>query len=113
MMNMLMNFGDIKLGWVKTIIESITKQVGPILTALAMLCFIVCLIGMLFSKNQKTVEEYKTWMKRIAVCYFAYLAIDVIFGFIKDIATTAKTGSSGGSGGNGGNSGGNGGNASA
>lgn len=86
---MLMNFA-VAFDWVETAIETLYTDLGGIVTALMILCTIICLAGMLFSKNQKNVEEYKSWFKRIIVCYVIYLCLGSITSGISTILKDQK-----------------------
>lgn len=76
--------------WAESALNAITDAINPVVTALAALCFTICLIGMLFSKNQKAVEEYKTWLKRILVCYFVFFCSTKILSLVKDLGESAE-----------------------
>lgn len=89
-LGLMMNFGAGELEWLKTAINSLYTELKGIVTALMILCTIICLCGMLFSKNQKTVEEYKSWFKRIIVCYVIYILLGTITNTISSLFTNKQ-----------------------
>lgn len=97
MLTFLINPAAFNFAWAESALKEITTAINPVVTALATLCFVVCLIGMLFSKNQKAVEEYKTWLKRILVCYFIFFCSTKILQLIEGLGESANTATASGS----------------
>ena len=61
---------------------SIYDGISGIITLVAAVAFAICTVGMMASKNQKTVEEFKAWRTRVMITWvvFAMLGVFVTFG---------------------------------
>ena len=52
------------------------------------LCASICILLIMFSKNEKAVGGSWNWLKRIGICYVGILFLPNIITAIKDFATT-------------------------
>ena len=52
-------------------------------------CLAVCIILIMFSKNDKAVAASWNWLKRIIICYVALLGLGTIISTIADFADTS------------------------
>ena len=55
--------------WRKDAMQKVYNDVVGIATVAAVVCSAVCLFLMNFSKSGKTVDESRTWLKRIVICW--------------------------------------------
>ena len=53
-------------------------QVAQFITPLAIICFVVCLVGMLVSNNQKTVERFTSWRNRILITWVLFMSLGTL-----------------------------------
>ena len=69
-------------GRISIALKSIYTGISGIFTLVAAVAVAICSVGMLASKNQKTVEEFKSWRTRVIVTWliFNMLGIFVSFG---------------------------------
>lgn len=57
-----------ELGFVDIITNAIRKlytDISGMFTLICVVVLVICLIGQMVSKSQKTVEEFKMWQKRV------------------------------------------------
>lgn len=94
--NFMMNFGD-GFGWVSSIAKKVESELSAPITALVTVAVIICLAGMMFSKNQKTVEEFKSWFKRIVICYILFICSSKLIAGVKGIGDAGNGASNGAS----------------
>lgn len=67
---------------VKTIFNEIYKWIAGITSVSAGCVAAICLFLLFFSKNQQTVEQSISWLKRIVVCWAAIMLMSTIIKFI-------------------------------
>jgi K+-transporting ATPase A subunit len=55
-------------------------------SAAAGVCVVICLLTLLFTKNERATQTAWDWLKRIIICYVAIMSITAIMSFIGDFA---------------------------
>lgn len=55
--------------------QTVYTDVAGIATVAAVVCAAVCLFLMNFSKSGRTVDESRSWLKRIVVCWAALMTL--------------------------------------
>lgn len=68
----------------KTILTTVYGDIKSIFTLLCIVALVICLIGMLVSKNSKMVEEFRSWRNRIVWSW-------VLFNVLGSIASYGDT----------------------
>lgn len=76
--------GDI-FGTAKNAMQTVYKDVAGIATVAAVVCAAVCLFLMNFSKSGRTVDESRSWLKRIVVCWAALMTLGAIVTYFEKI----------------------------
>lgn len=76
--------GDI-FGTAKNAMQTVYKDVAGIATVAAVVCAAVCLFLMNFSKSGRTVDESRSWLKRIIVCWAALMTLGAIVTYFEKI----------------------------
>lgn len=69
----------------KTAMQTVYKDVAGIATVAAVVCAAVCLFLMNFSKSGRTVDESRSWLKRIVVCWAALMTLGAIVTYFEKI----------------------------
>ena len=86
--NFILNFGadgadgGEKFKFVSDIAKQVYNAVKVPLGALCVLAVAFCILGMLFSKDQKRVGEYSQWLKRIVIGFIAFMFVSNIFNLL-------------------------------
>ena len=57
-------------------------DVAGIATVAAGVCAAVCFLMLIFSKNQRAVDESRSWLKRIAICWLGIMLINAIIAYL-------------------------------
>lgn len=67
---------------ITTSLKGVYNGIAGIITLVAAVAVAICTVGMMASKNQKTVEEFKAWRTRVFISWivFSMLGILVTFG---------------------------------
>lgn len=60
---------------IKQALGTIYTSISGIITIVAAVVFAICTIGMMAGKNQKTVEEFKTWRTRIITTWVVFFLL--------------------------------------
>ena len=90
--NFILNFGDANFTFVSTIAEQVYNTIKTPLTALCVLAVAFCILGMLFSKDQKRVGEYSQWLKRIVIGFIAFMFVSQIFNLLTGAVNSSDGG---------------------
>ncbi|EOS40258.1 hypothetical protein C808_01229 [Lachnospiraceae bacterium M18-1] len=69
----------------KNAMQTVYKDVAGIATVAAVVCSAVCLFLMNFSKSGRTVDESRSWLKRIIVCWVALMTLGAIVTYFESI----------------------------
>ncbi len=69
----------------KNAMQTVYKDVAGIATVAAVVCAAVCLLLMNFSKSGRTVDESRSWLKRIVVCWAALMTLGAIVTYFESI----------------------------
>lgn len=69
----------------KNAMQTVYKDVAGIATIAAVVCATVCLFLMNFSKSGRTVDESRSWLKRIVVCWAALMTLGAIVTYFEKI----------------------------
>lgn len=69
----------------KNAMQTVYKDVAGIATVAAVVCAAVCLFLMNFSKSGRTVDESRSWLKRIIVCWAALMTLGAIVTYFESI----------------------------
>ena len=65
--------------------QTVYKDVSGIATVAAVGCASVCLFLMNFSKSGRTVDESRSWLKRIIICWAALMTMGAIVTYFESI----------------------------
>jgi len=68
-----------------TAMQGVLRQIRMISSIIAALFLTIAFLMKMFSKNQRTVDEANTWIKRIAVAWACINAVGFILTFIQEI----------------------------
>lgn len=63
--------------------QKVYNDVVGIATVVAVVCSAVCLFLMNFSKSGKTVDESRTWLKRIVICWAVLMVLGAIVNYME------------------------------
>ena len=69
----------------KNAMQTVYKDVAGIATVAAVVCSAVCLFLMNFSKSGRTVDESRSWLKRIVICWAALMTLGAIVTYMEGI----------------------------
>lgn len=69
----------------KNAMQTVYKDVAGIATVAAVVCAAVCLFLMNFSKSGRTVDESRSWLKRIIICWAALMTLGAIVTYMEKI----------------------------
>lgn len=78
-------FADGIFDTAKNAMQTVYKDVAGIATVAAVVCSAVCLFLMNFSKSGRTVDESRSWLKRIIVCWAALMTLGAIVTYFEKI----------------------------
>lgn len=67
----------------KKAMQKVYNDVVGIATVAAVVCSAVCLFLMNFSKSGKTVDESRTWLKRIVICWAVLMVLGAIVNYME------------------------------
>lgn len=67
----------------KSAMQKVYNDVVGIATVAAVVCSAVCLFLMNFSKSGKTVDESRTWLKRIVICWAVLMVLGAIVNYME------------------------------
>ena len=70
----------------KSAMQKVYNDVVGIATVAAVVCSAVCLFLMNFSKSGKTVDESRTWLKRIVICWAVRMVLGAIVNYMEVLA---------------------------
>ena len=70
---------------IMNICNSIYGTLSGFITPLAIVCFAICLVGMLVSNNQKTVETFKAWRNRILIAWVIFMSLGTLSNVMEDV----------------------------
>ena len=65
--------------------QTVYTDVAGIANTAAVVCAAVCLFLMNFSKSGRTVDESRSWLKRIVVCWAALMTLGAIVTYLEKI----------------------------
>lgn len=68
-----------------TAMQGVLRQIRMISSIIAALFLTIAFLMKMFSKNQRTVDECNTWIKRIAIAWACINAVGFILTFIQEI----------------------------
>ena len=74
---------QISLQQQKIAMQTVYTDVAGIATVAAVVCAAVCLFLMNFSKSGRTVDESRSWLKRIVVCWAALMTLGAIVTYLE------------------------------
>lgn len=69
----------------KNAMQTVYTDVAGISTVAAVVCAAVCLFLMNFSKSGRTVDESRSWLKRIVICWAALMTLGAIVTYLEKI----------------------------
>ena len=72
-------------GIAKNAMQTVYTDVAGIATVAAVVCAAVCLFLMNFSKSGRTVDESRSWLKRIVICWAALMTLGAIVTYFQKI----------------------------
>ena len=68
-----------------TAMQGVLRQIRTISSIIAALFLTIAFLMKMFSRNQRTVDEANTWIKRIAIAWACINAVGFILTFIQEI----------------------------
>jgi len=68
-----------------TAMQGVLRQIRMVSSIIAALFLTIAFLLKMFSKNQRTVDEANTWIKRIAIAWACINAVGFILTFIQEI----------------------------
>ena len=68
-----------------TAMQGVLRQIRMISSIIAALFLTIAFLLKMFSKNQRTVDEANTWIKRIAIAWACINAVGFILTFIQEV----------------------------
>jgi len=68
-----------------TAMQGVLRQIRTISSIIAALFLTIAFLMKMFSKNQRTVDDANTWIKRIAIAWACINAVGFILTFIQEI----------------------------
>ena len=68
-------------GKISTALESIYSGISGIFSLVAVVAVAICSVGMLASKNQRTVEEFKSWRSRVIITWLIFNMLGILVNF--------------------------------
>ena len=71
-----------------TAMQGVLRQIRTISSIIAALFLTIAFLMKMFSKNQRTVDEANTWIKRIIIAWACINAVGFILTFIQEIIGT-------------------------
>lgn len=74
----------------KTMFGKIYTDIAGIFTLLCVVALSACLIGMMFCKNGKVVEECREWRNRIIISWIVFNCLGSIFKYGEDLTSNTK-----------------------
>lgn len=66
---------------IKTALVKVYNGISGIITLVAAVAIAVCTVGIMASKNQRTVEEFSAWRKRIMIAWVVFFMLGAIVNF--------------------------------
>ena len=72
------------------ICKSIYGTLNVFITPLAIVCVAICLVGMLVSNNQKTVETFKAWRNRILIAWVIFMSLGTLSNVMEDVISAGN-----------------------
>lgn len=69
----------------KNAMQTVYTDVAGIATVAAVVCAAVCLFLMNFNKSGRTVDESRSWLKRIVICWAALMTLGAIVTYLEKI----------------------------
>ena len=70
-----------------TAMQGVLRQIRTISSIIAALFLTIAFLMKMFSKNQRTVDEANTWIKRIIIAWACINAVGFILTFIQEISS--------------------------
>ena len=67
----------------KSAMQKVYNDVVGIATVAAVVCSAVCLFLMYFSKTGRTVDESRTWLKRIIICWAILMLMGAVVNYME------------------------------
>lgn len=67
------------------ILKDVYGKINGGITLLCVVFISICLIGMTISKNQKTVDEFRAWGKRIAWAWVIFFTLGSIVQYLQTV----------------------------
>lgn len=62
-------------------LQKVYGGISGIMTLIAAVVIAICTVGMMASKNQRTVEEFKMWRNRIMISWVVFFMLGAIVNF--------------------------------
>lgn len=70
---------------ITTALMNLYHGIAGIITIVAAVAIAICTIGMMAAKNQKTVEEFKSWRTRVMMSWIIFFMLGIIVRFGKEL----------------------------
>ena len=66
-------------------LKKVYSGISGIVTLVAAVAIAVCTVGMMAAKNQRTVEEFSSWRKRIMITWVVFFMLGALVNFGKSL----------------------------
>lgn len=75
---------------IKGALVNVYNGISGIITLVAAVAIAVCTVGIMASKNQRTVEEFSSWRKRIMIAWVVFFMLGAIVNFGTSLTSGMK-----------------------
>lgn len=69
----------------QNILKSVYAGIGSIFTLACVVILVICLVGMMASKNGKAVEEFRAWRNRVIISWVIFNCLGSFITYGKEI----------------------------
>jgi len=87
--------GDDLFSRAEGMLNSVYSQILGISTVVAVVCASIALLMMFTSKNQKTIDEARSWLKRIVICWSVLNLLGFFVTYLSDFVEGGRWNPSG------------------
>lgn len=68
-------------------LKRVYTGISGMVTLVAAVAVAICTVGMMASKNQRTVEEFKAWRTRVFITWIVFFMLGAIVTFGEDLVS--------------------------
>lgn len=78
----------------QTVITNLYTDVSTLVNSLCALALLICIIGSMISNNQKAVDGFREWQKRIIISFVLFNFIGLFMQYGDSLLSSVRTSSS-------------------